>query len=328
MQPPVDPHDLIRLYGRDHGLERAAREGADQRLLDTLRRFYETEASDLGVAYAGFCILSLPHRQLKDPHARWHRHLRRPDFSCALSIEPGDLNIGGELVPMGVPYGAVARVIMLYLQKQAVMTGSREVELGATMYQWLQRLGVAVGGSDYKRAREQMLRISACTLRFTWGGTEAGRRMSAFKKDSIVESGLLFLDEVKGGHRQSSLWQEKVTLSPTFYDALCNHPVPVNLNAVRSVIRSSRALDIYIWLAYRLHALGKQTLVPWPALMEQFEPDYCNLRAFRQRFHQALELALCVYPEAKVETGERGLVLHPSPPPVGDRRMRLVGQMS
>jgi hypothetical protein len=316
-------HQLFQVYGRNKGLSRAGEEGIEPRLLETLRRFYATEESDLGVNYAGFCILGLPHRELPELGQRWHRELRRPGFSCSLTIEPGELTIDGQHVQFGVPFGPTARIILLYLQKEALLNRSREVELGGSMYGWMQRLGISLGGKDYRRVREQMLRVSACSLRFTLGSRDdEGRRVTAFKKDSIVEAGMLLLDREDG--RQAPLWRDHVVLSETFFRALCEHPVPINLNAVKTIVRSSRALDLYVWLSYRLHALERSTLVSWPALMEQFGADYARLRRFRERFIEALQLALCVYPEARVEWNERGVTLHPSPPAVGERRLHAV----
>lgn len=319
-------HQLLQVYGRNKGLSRVGEEGIDPRLLETLRRFYATEETDLGVNYAGFCILGLPHRELPNLEQRWHRELKRPGFSCSLTVEPGELTIDGQHITFGVPFGPTARVILLYLQKEALLNGSREVELGNSMYSWMQRLGFSLGGKDYRRVREQMMRVSACSLRFTLGGRDdEGRRVAAFKKDSIVEAGMLLLDrDREADRRQAPLWRDRVVLSETFYRALCEHPVPINLNAVKTIVRSSRALDLYVWLSYRLHALERSTLVPWPALMEQFGADYARLRRFRERFLEALQLALCVYPEARVDWSEKGVMLHPSPPAVGERKIYAV----
>jgi hypothetical protein len=317
-------HQLFQVYGRNRGLDRAEEEGLERRLVETLRRFYATEETDLGVNYAGLCILGLPHRDLPSLEQRWHRELKRPGFSCSLTVEPGELTIDGQHLTFGVPFGPTARVILLYLQKEALLNGCREVELGNSMYSWMQRLGISLGGKDYRRVREQMLRVSACSLRFTLGGRDdEGRRVTAFKKDSIVEAGMLLLDR-DDDTRQAPLWRDRVVLSETFYRALCEHPVPINLNAVKTIVRSSRALDLYVWLSYRLHALERSTLIPWPALMEQFGADYARLRRFRERFLEALQLALCVYPEARVEWSEKGVMLHPSPPAVGERRLHAV----
>jgi hypothetical protein len=52
-----------------------------------------------------------------------------------------DMDSAGEFV--GVPFGSRARLILLYLQTQALRSRSREVELGRSMREWLRRMGIA-----------------------------------------------------------------------------------------------------------------------------------------------------------------------------------------
>src|SRR6516164_3306535 len=82
--------------------------------------------------------------------------------------------------------------------------------------------------------------------------------------------------------------------------------------------QSARALWpwMYIWLAYRLHALSRATPVTWTALHGQFGAGFKAIRQLKPTFREALALALAVYPEAKVEEDAAGMVLHPSPPAV------------
>ena len=75
------------------------------------------------------------------PDARLHPHKRLPDeqiwekkgYRVTLWVEPGRMKSRGRVVTYGVPYGARARMILLYLQTQAVRTGSREVAVPSTI---------------------------------------------------------------------------------------------------------------------------------------------------------------------------------------------------
>jgi len=75
-------------------------------------------------------------------------------------------------------------------------------------------------------------------------------------------------------------------------------------------------IDVYIWLAYRLHALGKPVDVSWPALYNQFGSGFRLIRKFRAHFAECLEIALAVYPEARASIDERGVTLYPSRPAI------------
>jgi hypothetical protein len=133
---------------------------------------------------------------------------------------------------------------------------------------------------------------------------------------SIVDTAL-FLDSQD--ERQPSLLLEKAKLSEGFYAQLQKHPVPLEESAIRAVSNNSQALDIYAWLAYRLHSLSAPRPITWRALRPQFGASFGRLDNFRARFNDNLRLALAVYPAARVEVDENGLILHPSRPPVAPR---------
>lgn len=295
----ADIHQLILTKGKDAALLEAPR-----RVVDVAAAILEEEHQDLGITYSGFALTSLPHRRLPDD-AVWERRGHR----IRLLIEPGRLPTQNGYKLYGIPYGSRARMILLYLQTRALQSDCREVELGRSMHEWLARMGIASGGETYKDIREQAARISACHLTFVWDENNGGL---GFEKDTIVKGGIHFSSEPG----QASLWEDRVTLSEGFFRELKAHPVPIWEQALRHINNNSASIDIYIWLAYRLHSLNKVTPVTWTALHDQFGTGYNRLRDFRKRFIDSLQLALAVYPEAKVDITEIGLTLHPSRPPI------------
>jgi len=76
------------------------------------------------------------------------------------------------------------------------------------------------------------------------------------------------------------------------------------------------SIDLYIWLAYRLHSLKRDTPVGWLSLYNRFGGGYKEIRKFRVKFLESLEIATAAYPEARVSVEETGLRLHPSRPPI------------
>lgn len=107
-------------------------------------------------------------------------------------------------------------------------------------------------------------------------------------------------------------------LSEAFYEGLRRHPVPIEESAIGAISNNSMAIDIYVWLAYRLHSLSKPTTLTWRATKGQFGAGFAAMNNFRRVFLPNLRLALAVYPDARVDVDEdgKGLVLHPSKPPV------------
>ena len=146
-------------------------------------------------------------------------------------------------------------------------------------------------------------------MKFFWedGGTDG------FERGAIVRSGLRFNVEYSG---QGTLWEDRVILDETFYTALRDHPVPLLEAAIRQLRDRSMSLDIYVWLAWRLHRLDKPTTVSWAGLHAQFGSGYKAVRQFKPRFSEALEAALAAYPEARVGLDDKAITLHSARPPI------------
>ena len=114
-------------------------------------------------------------------------------------------------------------------------------------------------------------------------------------------------------------------LDPSFWRSLRDHPVPVREEAIQAIGTRSLAIDVYIWLAYRLHSLTKSTPISWAAVHAQFGAGFRLVRQIKPTFIEALNLALAVYPEAHVDAEKQGLVLHPSPPAVPKAEAKRLG---
>lgn len=300
-------HELVVRLGQGE-VSKLTPEGGQRQLLDIAAQVLQEESQAIGITYSGFCLTSLPHRRLPDERP-WYRTSRR----LSLMIEPGRLP--GEERIHGVPYGSRARLILLYLQTEALRSRSPEVELGRSMRDWMRRMGVTLGGKSYRTVREQANRISACRLTFSWKeGATIG-----FVRDNVVSGGIS-LHGLQEDDRQGRLWVDTVRLSDNFYQALCRHPVPIWEPALRHIANRSMAIDVYIWLSYRLHSLAEPTAVSWSSLHEQFGAGFKNLFQFKPRFAESVAMALAVYPEARVSVvDDQGLILHPSRPPIPER---------
>jgi hypothetical protein len=121
--------------------------------------------------------------------------------------------------------------------------------------------------------------------------------------------------------RQRVLWPSMVELSPRYFDSLARHAVPLDERAIAALANSPLALDLYSWLAQRLHRVPKDKpqRITWQALHEQFGHGYTRLRAFRAEFLKVLALVYTQYRAARVEADGTGLELRHSPPPVAAR---------
>lgn len=302
-------HDILAVQGRQGALAL----DLDREIVEAASAYMADEDSGIGFLYSGWCQAALPHKRLPDDKG-WQIESER----VALVVEPG-MRLGpsgGDPLPVGVPYGSRARLILLYLQSEALRTGCREVMLGRSLRQWLGKLGINAGGNDMRAVREQAERLSYCRLTFH---VRSGDRVGMLKENIVDTAMFVRSDDCK----QGSLFCETAKLSDGFFEQLRRHPVPLEDAALRAISNNSQALDIYCWLAYRLHALPAPRPVSWTALKAQFGKGVGRLDIFRRRFRPNLQLALAVYPAAKVEVGEAGLVLHTSRPPVAPKQIAV-----
>lgn len=303
-------HQLVLIHGRER-----ARELVPERqrsLIDIAAGVLEDESQSIGISYTGFCLTSLPHKKLPDEQA-WTKAGHR----VTLMVEPGRMMVRKKTQLFGVPYGARARMILLFLQGQAIRMGSREIELGRSLSDWMSRMGIVWGGETARAIRDQAARISACSLKFFWEGEDA----DGWSAGRIVNSGLRFNDSA-GDKTQGTLWEDRVVLDEIFFKALQDHPVPLQEAAIRELRDRSMSLDIYVWLAWRLQHISKSTPISWSAIHQQFGSGYARMFHFKPGFVEALAAALAAYPDARVDVADTGIILHPSRPPVAPKVSR------
>ena len=168
-------------------------------------------------------------------------------------------------------------------------------------------MGVPSAGRNYAAIQEQCARLAYSNISFTLSrGDKKLLSNQTLLDDTMFERGA-----------DGTFFTKRARLSHKFFVQLRDHPVPLQNAAIRQLSNNSLGLDVYAWLSYRLHHLDKPTPANWALLRQQFGVGYSRFRDFKRRFEDALELALAVYPEAKVDIWDNGtIMLHPSPPPV------------
>jgi hypothetical protein len=175
---------LVLLHGSQTASELVEPEA--EALVRIASKVLGDEKGRSGYSYSGLCLTSLPHRKLRDDQA-WERTVG----PLTLIIEPGRIKLGDQPSRLiGVPHGARARLILIYLQTQAVVTNSREVSLGRSMREWMGRMGLSIGGETAAALREQARRIATCTMRFSW--QEKNKASTMVTNERIIKSGLFF----------------------------------------------------------------------------------------------------------------------------------------
>jgi hypothetical protein len=212
---------------------------------------------------------------------------------------------------VGLPYGSYPRLVLAWLTTEAVRTKSPEIRLGPTFSTFMYRLDLTpVTGKrgTVPRLRDQLHRLFSTTVRWTYQDEGQGRAGGR----GYVIAGEHQLWWSPPDQAQQTCWRSKVVLGREFFEEATRCAVPVDLRALRLLKRSPLALDIYVWLTYRMSYLRRPCLVPWDALRQQLGADYTRRADFRMRFLRSLALVLQIYPRARALEEVRGLSLFPS----------------
>jgi len=219
----------------------------------------------------------------------------------------------GEVINVGVPFGALARLLLSYVVAEAVKTRSPEIHLGNNLAGFLNSLSLPrTGGKrgSIRAVRGQLSRL----LTSSFSATVSER--SFFRVRSVQVANDFSLYWEKGPAGQSSLWQSRVVLSDDFFREITTRPVPVDMRALRALKGSPLRLDIYTWLTFKMASITHETLFPWEALHRQFGGGFGRIRDFKARFSRHLSAVKLVYPFARVQIDLEGLRLRPSAPSV------------
>jgi hypothetical protein len=224
-------------------------------------------------------------------------------------------------VELPLPFGPKARLILLYLNTAAIRTQSRIIEAENSMTAFIRQLqnGREPNGAEVRKFQQQLRALAKAHINL---GIIGEQRALDGKMD-VVDSFDVWFSK---NPAQKVLWTSTVELSEKYFNTLVKHAVPLDPRAIAALSHSSLALDLYSWLAQRLHRVGaKAELVTWTNLQEQLGDTYKELRMLRRIVLKALKDVLTQYPEARFEANEKGLLLRNSPPPVRRKLVQVAG---
>ena len=222
-----------------------------------------------------------------------------------------------------LPFGNLPRLILAWVCSEAVRTQSRVLVLGKSLSDFMRTLGVySSSGRKYTRLRNQMKRLFGCTVTMIYEDENVDATVNAVIADSTV----FWWNKPD----QPSLWDSKIELGEKFYNEIINHPVPIEMNTLTALKRSTLGLDLYLWLVYRTFTLRAPLRLTWRLLYCQFgaHPDKASdnqtVQHFRYKVLRELKKIKMAWSGLNYSTARGVLILHPSTPaiaPVGQARL-------
>jgi len=290
----------------------------EQRLVRSSAEIEADDPDTILFQHSVCCQTGLPYRNPGADIRTWeringHAHLK---VLAGEAMHPQKC----QLIPLGLPYGPKPRLILAHLNAEALRTGSPEIEIEASLTAFVKRLRLDPKGRNMRAIKDQLSRLSASSIRL--GLLRDGRAITV--NSQIVTAFDLWFPK---DDRQKVLWPSRVRLSLDYFDSLQQHAVPLDERAVAALSHSAMALDVYAWLAQRLHRVdpAKPAFIPWTALKDQFGWHYGRMDNFKRVFRQTLDMVLSQYRGARLELDDRGMTVRNSPPPVKGR-MALISK--
>ena len=139
-----------------------------------------------------------------------------------------------------LPFGTNPRLILAWVCTEVVRTQNRDIVLGRSLSEFMRKLGISsTDGRGQARLRNQMNRLFNCSVQLNY--TAEGRETSA---TALVAELTDFWWNPKHPD-QTGLWESKVRLSEAFFNEIVSHPVPLDMNTLKSLKRSPLGLDLY-----------------------------------------------------------------------------------
>lgn len=293
----------------------------ERRLIERAAEIMQDDPQQVLFQHTVLCQTFFPYRDQGDSMREW----TRTNGQVALFLQAGAVMNpdSGEMMRVGLPFGPKSRLLLAHLNSRALKQGTRRIEIQEgsltafvrAMQDPLKRKAVAPNGREVRAFKDQLTRLSAANLMLA---TRTADGRAQHRKPQIIDSFEIWFQK---NDRQRVLWPDHIDLSPEYFESLQRHAVPLDERALAALGHSAMALDIYSWLAQRLHRIppGKEVFLPRSILKQQFGAGYARQDHFATSFKEALRQAVSQYKTANVALTRDGLILMHSLPPVPPR---------
>jgi hypothetical protein len=278
----------------------------DQRRRSIVREVIETEPvveANMRYLHSVMANCPFPYRRPAEGVTTYERKQGR----MSMVLESGYTRTpDGQRERQSLPWGPKARLIMTYFTTQALIQGSPRIEIADSFRGFMRDVGFEPTGGprgNIKPFKEQLLAVSAARVEMSsWDG-----RQATTVEQNLFKSRQVWFDV--GNIDQRTLWPSYVEWNSEIFAQLQKHAMPLDVRALRAFRNSCRKLDLYAWLAYRLHGMQSDVTLPWEAVRKQFGEGFERTRDFRKQFLDDLAAVREVFPKVPLLVSERGLTL-------------------
>ena len=224
--------------------------------------------------------------------------------------------------------GKLPHLLLAQVFTEAVYTGWRGPVRGKRRRDFIGRLGINNDGVVVRRRlRDQMERLLGCAISLYYLSDNKSVGLASVIVDETVFR--------RDFHRpdMDNLFPSDIRLSQPYFDSIVCQPVPIDLNCLHALRRSTLGLDLYRWLTYRTVSLTNPLPLTWNQVYAQHGPFPENaggsftVQHFRKKCLRKPNKIQLTWPELHYTTEPGRLILHPTPaqtpPGAKDGRLRF-----
>jgi len=223
----------------------------------------------------------------------------------------------------GVPYGVYPRIIQYFMETEMIRKqydidpNDPVIETGASLIDFLEKLGVSKGGKTTDLILKQLEAYSGTTFHAIFRKEELRNKIWLVGKeyDSIkpIRSYEVFYD--KKSPSQKTLFAGNIKPDSAYFKATVSDKksMPLDIRIIRALQGSPLRMDIYRWLTARSYGLTKESapIDLKPLTRNQFGLHYKRPSDEQKLFFKELKKVLALCPQFGVRTIDEGLILLP-----------------
>jgi hypothetical protein len=256
----------------------------------------EQRTQELCFASRPFVLCGLPVRAL--PAGQLIYEKRNGQFVLQITGHP----------KFGVPFGQ-DRIVPIFLATLAVQQKSQVIRFRSAG-EMLEIFGRHKGGTEYRRLVAAFERIFGATIFFGTDQLRGTARMVQQSRFNFLREAQLWYNKRSDQPVLSDEFENVIVLSNEFYQEITAHPIPTDLEAVRTLAASPAVLDLFMWLSYRCFAAKSEESVPifGPlGLAAQLgNVEYARPRKFREKLEGWLDVIRAMWPECPARISGAG----------------------
>jgi hypothetical protein len=229
----------------------------------------------------------------------------------------------GDGIDHGLPWGTLPRLILIWIITEVTHNNTAHIELGDSLSAWLRQLDLPDNGGT--RSRLQSQADSLFTARFTLEDRREGH--FSLVNLPLAERTTFFWDPNRNLAKQPEQWRSAIDLSPGFFKLVKEAPVPIDLGILKRIQKSPLAIDVYVWLSYRIFQLNTGSAaranISWSSFEAQMGSEYGQLRDFRVHVAKVINGIAQAGWRVRVGMDEKRLFLWRQPTSVSSRPRAL-----